>query len=125
MPIYEYKCNGCGRKVSLFFRSFSQVGEPACPHCNSQQLTRLISKVTVLKPWGQSLDKGPDLESLSDFDQDDPRAMREMMRRWKSEMGDEAGEEWDEAMEMVESGASPEEIDSRFDENEDSEEDDF
>ena len=118
MPIYEYQCHGCHRRVSLFFRSFSQVGEPVCPNCSGTHLTRLISKVTVLKPFAQSLDKGPGMEALSDVNPDDPRAVGDMMRRWKQELGSEAGEEWDEALGMLESGASMNEIEGRLDDAE-------
>ncbi|MBI2165538.1 MAG: zinc ribbon domain-containing protein [Chloroflexi bacterium] len=110
MPIYEYRCQDCQRKVSLFFRSFSQVGEGICSYCRSTRLTRLISRVALLKPSAQSLEKGPGIEALSDVDADDPRAVREMMRRWKAELGSDAGEEWDEAMSMLDSGKSMEEI---------------
>ena len=48
MPIYEYRCGDCGRKVSLFFRSFSAVtDDAACPHCGGANLRRLMSRVAV------------------------------------------------------------------------------
>lgn len=41
MPIYEYHCSRCNRRSSLLVRVASAV--PACPHCGSAELTRLIS----------------------------------------------------------------------------------
>ena len=41
MPIYEYICGGCGRKVELLVAS-SKV-KVACPHCNSRRLVRQFS----------------------------------------------------------------------------------
>ena len=38
MPIYEYRCQDCRRRVSLFFRSFSDIeDEPTCPRCGGTQ----------------------------------------------------------------------------------------
>jgi putative FmdB family regulatory protein len=91
MPIYEYRCNRCKQKVTVFTRSFSQAVEPRCDRCGSEELTRLFSPVALLKSSGESLDV-PDLGGLGDVDENDPRAMREMVRRLKREMGDEAAD---------------------------------
>ena len=104
MPIYEYRCQGCRRKAEVFFRSFSEVNTPACPHCGSSDLKRLFSRVTVIKSWGSSLNP-PDFESLSDVNEDDPEAMREWMHRIKSEMGDEGGELDD--LDLLDAGIRP------------------
>lgn len=40
MPLYDYRCNACGRSFELLVRSGS---EPACPHCNGGQLEKLVS----------------------------------------------------------------------------------
>ncbi len=46
MPIYEYRCNSCSRKASVFFRSIAVVeSDPACPHCGERTLRRLMSRV--------------------------------------------------------------------------------
>lgn len=56
-PIYEYRCNGCGNAVSLFFRSFSTPVNAVCPSCKSEDMQRLVSRVAILKsadPWATS-----------------------------------------------------------------------
>lgn len=93
MPIYEYRCQGCGRRVALFFRSISGASQPRCPHCGSGDLTRLVSQVAVLRPWGESLDWVPDAESLDDVDEDSPQEVARWARRLREEMG-EGAEEW-------------------------------
>lgn len=47
MPIYEYRCRDCRKKVSVFFRSYSSVSEPKCPVCGGTNLDRLFSRVVV------------------------------------------------------------------------------
>ena len=44
MPIYEYRCGGCGRE----FEQLVRTGDtPACPSCKGQTLERLLSHVAV------------------------------------------------------------------------------
>lgn len=49
MPMYDYRCNQCGRAVSLFYKSYAayDAAEKHCPHCGSADLTRLITNVTL------------------------------------------------------------------------------
>jgi len=42
MPLYEYSCEQCGKKIELLVRGGEQ---PECPHCQSTQLTKLLSVV--------------------------------------------------------------------------------
>lgn len=89
MPIYEYRCQGCQRKVSVFARTFLETPLPTCTQCNDSKFTRVISNVAVLKPWGSSLTP-PSFESIDDVDENNPEAMTEWMHRIKTELGDSA-----------------------------------
>jgi putative FmdB family regulatory protein len=109
MPIYEYRCQGCHRRTSVFFRSFSDTKEPRCTHCDSAELTRLISSFTVLRNSGESLDRLPSIESMSDFDEDDPRSVARMMRRMRTEMGEGLGPGEEEMLQRMEAGEMPDE----------------
>lgn len=42
MPIYEYRCDGCGKRSSALLSSYSSP-DPACPHCGKLGLHRLVS----------------------------------------------------------------------------------
>lgn len=42
MPIYEYRCEECGKRSSSLLSSFSSP-DPACPHCGKKALRRLVS----------------------------------------------------------------------------------
>ena len=44
MPIYQYDCADCERRVEVFFRSVSSAGSPVCPECEGTQLTRVMSQ---------------------------------------------------------------------------------
>ena len=112
MPIYEYHCKDCQRRVSILWRSFSEAsdGEATCPRCGGTNLTRLVSRVRVIRSEESRLDDLSDPSFLSDFDEDDPRSMGRMMRRMADEVGEELGPEFDEVVGRLESGESPEQI---------------
>lgn len=42
MPIYEYRCEDCGKRSSALLASYSSK-DPACPHCGKPALRRLVS----------------------------------------------------------------------------------
>ena len=42
MPIYEYRCEECGKRSSSLLTSYS-TPDPACPHCGKPALRRLVS----------------------------------------------------------------------------------
>lgn len=48
MPLYDYRCTACGQQFELLVRS-STV--PACPHCATTALERLVS---LTAPQGTS-----------------------------------------------------------------------
>ena len=75
MPIYEYRCADCKRKVSVFFRSMSAASqeEPHCPICNGTHLTKLVSKVRVIRGETSTTgDNGPDDSMLDDVNETIP-----------------------------------------------------
>jgi putative FmdB family regulatory protein len=52
MPIYEYECNQCGEAFEKMMR-FSEADQiPACPHCQSPNTHKKISKVMSLGVLG-------------------------------------------------------------------------
>jgi putative FmdB family regulatory protein len=112
MPIYEYRCKDCRKRVSLFWRTFTDAesGSLQCPHCHSMNLTRLVSRVALLRSEESRLDDLADPGSLAGLDEDDPRSVARWMRKMSSETGEDLGSEFDEAIDRLEAGQSPEEI---------------
>ncbi|MBI2867422.1 MAG: zinc ribbon domain-containing protein, partial [Chloroflexi bacterium] len=43
MPIYEYRCQDCRKRTSVFFRTVSAPVDARCQHCGSAAVERLIS----------------------------------------------------------------------------------
>ena len=49
MPIYEYRCDGCGEVNSVYLRSFSSADPTACQICGEGSLHRIISRVAYIR----------------------------------------------------------------------------
>ncbi|MBI2872770.1 MAG: zinc ribbon domain-containing protein [Chloroflexi bacterium] len=109
MPIYEYRCLNCRKRVTIFVRTIGQAPSPVCDRCHGNNLERLVSSFAVMKSWGASLDKVPFSDAGADVDEEDPRAMAGYLRRMKHEMGEEAGPEFDEMVDRMEAGELPDE----------------
>lgn len=43
MPMYEYRCSGCGHTFAQLFRSLSGVRPVACPNCGRPDAERALS----------------------------------------------------------------------------------
>lgn len=109
MPLYEYRCNGCRRRVTLL-RSFSDTSTPCCPHCQSGDLTRLISRVAILRSEESRLESLADPSSLGDLDESDPRSIARWMRKMGEETGEDLGPEFHEMVGRLEAGENPEDV---------------
>jgi putative FmdB family regulatory protein len=58
VPIYEYRCDECGKRSSSLLASYS-TPDPACPNCGKPSLRRLVSTfATVSSGDGGSDDFG-------------------------------------------------------------------
>jgi putative FmdB family regulatory protein len=112
MPIYEYMCHDCRRRVSLLWLSFADAEQraPVCPRCGGQHLSRLMSRVAVLKSEESRLDDLADPSSLGDLDENDPKSLARFMRKMASETGEDLGPEFDEVIGRLEAGEDPESI---------------
>lgn len=112
MPIYEYGCYDCRKKVNIFFRSFADVAtkKVVCPRCQGTNLKRLISKVAVMRSEESRLENLADPGSLAGLDENDPKSVARWMRKMSKEMGEDLGHEFDEVVDRLEAGEDPEAI---------------
>jgi putative FmdB family regulatory protein len=106
VPIYEYECQGCRRRVSLLVRSLTGGAAPRCPRCGSGELHRLMSRFATVKSEDARLDSLADPSQYGDLDENDPKSMARFMKRMGQEMGEDLGDDLDEAMDeaMTEGG---------------------
>ncbi|HBY93651.1 MAG: zinc ribbon domain-containing protein [Ardenticatenaceae bacterium] len=112
MPIYEYRCEDCGRRGQHLHRSFSDITVPPCPRCGSPRMKRLISKVAVLKSEEARMEALADPSSFGDLDENDPKSLARFMRKMGQEMGEDLGPEFEEVVDRLEAGEDPESIEA-------------
>ncbi|MEO8289200.1 MAG: zinc ribbon domain-containing protein [Chloroflexota bacterium] len=126
MPIYEYKCDDCKRKVNLFFGSFNvaeqriAAGEIQCTNCGSKKLARLMSRVNVGRSEEAfAEDSMPDMGGmggmggmLDGLEDDDPRTVARWARRMKDNLAEDIdmGPDFDMALARIESGEDPDKV---------------
>jgi len=113
MPTYDYRCQDCHKRMSQY-QSYAEYGRVPvlCPHCGSGKLKRLISRVRFARSEESRLDSLSDPGSWDGLDEEDPRAMARMMRRMGQEMGEELPPEFDEVVDRLDAGDSPEDIET-------------
>ena len=112
MPIYEYQCTECGQKVRKFWRTFSSVDDASleCPRCGAHSFQRLVSRVAVLRSQDTQMENMIDPSNLAGLDEEDPKALGRWLRKMSREMDEEMPAEFDEVIDRLEAGQSPEEI---------------
>ena len=110
MPNYLYICRNCKKRFEIFM-SYSEYGtRPVhCTHCQSDQVQRRIGRVRFARSEESRLESLADPSSLDGLE-DDPKALGRMMRQMSHEMGEEMGPEFDEVVDRLEAGQSPDDI---------------
>ncbi len=110
MPTYQYRCKDCQENFNLFmtYEEFDRRNVE-CPHCGSSQVDRVIGSVRVAHSSESRLEDLADPDTLAKLE-DDPKALGKMMRQMSDEMGEDLGPEFDEVVDRLERGQSPEEI---------------
>ncbi len=113
MPIYEYRCNNCRRRVEVFVQGFSSPPNPTCTRCGSKNLDRIFSKFAVRR---SKSDKSVYDDILSDSKltrglmRNDPRALAEWSRKMSRAADEDSTPETEELMDRMEAGEDISEV---------------
>lgn len=81
----------------------------ACPACKSNNVVRRIGRIRFARGDESRLENLADPSMMAGLE-DDPRALGKMMRQMGREMGEELGPEFDEVVDRLEAGQSPDDI---------------
>jgi putative FmdB family regulatory protein len=95
MPIFEYRCEACGKISEFLLIKTDEVFIPQCKRCKSKKMSRVLSKVRVIRSEESRMESLADPSKWGDLDEKDPRSMAKMMRRLGKEFGEELGEDAD------------------------------
>ena len=98
MPIYEYDCADCHRRVSLLVLRPSAAETPRCPRCGGTSLARLMSRFVTVKSEEARLESLAESGDLGDMDENDPASVARLMKTMGREFGDDLGDDFDSAV---------------------------
>lgn len=109
MPIYEYRCNACQCKVSIYVRDSSVSTK--CPSCGSGALSRLFSTFAIRGTYKDVYeDILGDKRLVDSLTRNDPRALAEWNRRMSRGMDEHPAPEYEEMLDRMDHGEMPEEL---------------
>ena len=109
MPIYEYLCTPCSKRVNLFFRSYDEANRntAVCPDCDSSDLKRLISVSSISCGKNSTSEQQKSSKGLS---ANDPQSLAQTMRSTMRKSGQDYGSEYNEVVHRLEKGENPNSI---------------
>lgn len=98
MPVFEYRCQDCRKRFSLLIGMTAEKHDEKCPHCDSSNIGKLVSRFSRLRSEDDKMDEISDnLELMGD--PDSPKKMREMVREMGKAMDEDAADEMEEMFE--------------------------
>ena len=104
MPIYEYRCEDCGKISEYLLLRSDEVLDPQCKRCKSKKMSRVLSRVRVVRSEESRMESLADPSRWGGLDENDPKSMA----RWAKKMGQELGEDVGDIDEMVDSAMDEE-----------------
>ena len=111
MPIYEYKCQNCNRKVSIFMRISQYDPNPGCPICGKSGLVRIFSSFAMHKSlstiYEESGEPGP--SQSSDYYKDPRNIGRHVEKKFK-DMNIEMPSEIQQSINVAREGVLPDSL---------------
>ncbi len=114
MPIYEYRCDDCGKISEFLLIKSEETFTPECKKCKSKRMSRVLSRVRVVRSEESRMESLADPSKWGGLDENDPKSMAKWMKKMGKEMGEDMGEDVDQVVDeaMEEERASPSEKES-------------
>lgn len=128
MPIYEFYCDKCNVIFNFFSSRINTTKIPDCPKCGKKEIPKQISTFATI---GKAKEEGDDMfagldetkmesafESLmrdaENINEDDPKQMASLMRKFTSQTGVHLGDSMEEAISRMEAGEDPEQVEKEM-----------
>ena len=125
MPIYEFFCDKCNTIFNFFSSRPNTEKRPDCPRCGEHHLRKMMSSFATIGKAKEAngddpfagLDESKMEQALAGLrrdaehiNEDDPRQMANLMRKFADKTGLNLGAPMEEAIARMEAGDDPEQI---------------
>jgi len=116
MPLYQFDCSGCEKRVEILFRSVTTTKKPVCPECGSKKLKKVMSRVARIKSARERFEGIDHVREAAEMGgSSDPAVFARWARRVGAEYDEELGTNYRELAERAEAGETVHErIDADF-----------
>ena len=92
MPIYEYRCENCGKISEFLLIKTDDQAAIQCQRCQGKKMSRVLSKVRVIRSEESRMESLADPSKWGELDERDPKSMAKLMKRMGKEFGEEMGD---------------------------------
>ncbi len=124
MPIYEFFCADCNTVFNFFSSRINTDKQPNCPKCGRKKLEK---KMSIFATIGKAKEQDDDplsgldetkmeqafeglMREAENINEEDPRQMATLMRKFSDKTGISLGEQMEEALSRMEAGEDPDQI---------------
>jgi putative FmdB family regulatory protein len=128
MPIYEFYCSDCNTIFNFFSKAVNTTKKPKCPKCKVKTLSRQMSLFAVTgkakeneEPDNLPFDETKMEQAMNmlateaeNIKEDDPGQAANLMRKLSDMTGLKLGPGMDEALNRLEKGEDPEQIETEL-----------
>ncbi|HEB68511.1 MAG TPA: zinc ribbon domain-containing protein [Desulfobulbus sp.] len=129
MPIYEFFCADCNTIFNFYSSRINTEARPDCPKCGRKGLDKMMSTFATVGKTGE--DEADDplagldesrmeqafaglMREAESINEEDPRQMARLMRRFSEQTGISLGEQMEEALSRMEAGEDPDQIEQEM-----------
>ena len=109
MPIFEFRCETCGKKFSTLIGMVAGATDSHCPHCQSEKTQKLVSRFQRYRSEDDRIDAMADrLEFMNE--PESGAEMREILKELGKATDDDNSEEMEELFEADMEGKIEDEL---------------
>jgi hypothetical protein len=118
MPTYEFRCNDTGKEFDVTFKTVEEYDQATVksPFTGTTNVSRIIRRVAISSSESTRWDRlsEGDPQAIAELDNADPRALGRALRHFGDESELNMGDEFNDVIDRLESGQSPEAIEQQL-----------
>ena len=101
MPIYEYRCEDCGKISEFLLIKSDEIFVPRCKKCKSKKMSRVLSRVRVVRSEESRMENLADPSKWAGLDEKDTKSITKWAKRMGKELGEDMNGEVDEMVDKA------------------------